>query len=110
VLYVRLCGYDFESGIPKSRKRNDRLRFFERVFESTVTPPVQSAPNALFLEDFRFKLGHTPLLARALNRTNAENCIEVREVCNLARSIHSSRAHRRSLNKAITALQKFLMK
>jgi hypothetical protein len=52
----------------------------------------------LFLEHFRRKLRSTPLLAQALNRTGVENCTSEREVWYLARLIHSSRAHRRSLN------------
>lgn len=65
----------FESGIRKSRKRNDRLRFFERASEFATTPHSQTTPIPLFLEHFGRKLRSTPLLAQALNRTNAEICI-----------------------------------
>jgi hypothetical protein len=64
----------------------------------------------LFFEQFGVKLGAIPLLAQALNRTDAENCIVVREVCYLARSIHSSRAHRRSLNNGYYSSPKISLK
>ena len=80
-----------------SRKRHDHLRFFERASEFATIAHSQPARNPLFFERFSLKLRAIPRLAQALNCTAAENCIVVREVCNLARSIHSSRAHRRSL-------------
>jgi hypothetical protein len=64
----------FESGIRMSRKRNDRLRFFERASEFATAPHSQSARISLFLEHFRRRLRSTPLLAQALKSTNAENC------------------------------------
>jgi hypothetical protein len=60
-----------------SRKRNVSLRFFERASEFATTPLLHTNQNPLFFEQFRSKLGAIPLLARALNRTNAENCIEL---------------------------------
>jgi len=57
-----------------SRKRNDRLRFFERAYELATTPHSQTTPISLFLEHFRRKLRSTPLLAQALNLADAENC------------------------------------
>ena len=60
-----------------SRKRNDRLRFFERASEFATTPHSQTTPISLFLEHFGRKLRSTPLLAQALNRTGAENCTSV---------------------------------
>ena len=65
----------FESGIRKSRKRNDRLRFFERLSEFAARPHAQTTPNPLFFEHFRLKIVLIPLLAQALNRAMAENCI-----------------------------------
>ena len=101
---------DFESGIQMSRKRNVGLRFFERVSEFATTRPRQTTRNPLFFEQFRVKLEAIPLLAQALNRTDVENCIVVREVCYLARSIHSSRAHRRSLNNGYYGSPKISLK
>jgi hypothetical protein len=66
---------DFESGIRKSRKRNDRLRFFERVSEFAIGPHTRSTQNPLFFEQFRLKIGGIPLLAQALSCAEAENCI-----------------------------------
>jgi hypothetical protein len=60
-----------------SRKRNDRLRFFERASEFATTPHSQTTAISLFLEHFRRKLRSTPLLAQALNRIGAENCTSV---------------------------------
>jgi len=74
---VPFCGNDFESGIPKSRKRNDRLRFFEHASEFATTSHSQINPIPLFLEHFRRKLRSSPLLAQALKCTNAENCTSV---------------------------------
>jgi hypothetical protein len=64
-----------------SRKRNDRLRFFERASEFATTPLLPTSRIPLFFEHFGRKLRFIPLLARALNPTEAENCIVVREVC-----------------------------
>jgi len=64
----------FESGIRKSRKRNDRLRFFERASDFAIAPHSQTTQIPLFLEHFRRKLRSTPLLAQALNLADAENC------------------------------------
>ena len=55
--------------------------FFERASEFAISPHCQTTPNPLFLEHFRRKLRSIPLLAQALNRTSAENCKVVREVC-----------------------------
>ena len=60
-----------------SRKRNVSLRFFERPSEFATTPHYQTNQNPLFFEQFRSKLGTIRLLAQALNRTVAENCIEL---------------------------------
>ena len=75
VVNMRNLNRDFESGIRKSRKRNDRLRFFERLSEFAARPHAQTTPNPLFFEHFRLKIGAIPLLAQALNRAMAENCI-----------------------------------
>ena len=58
-----------------SRKRNDRLRFFEPASEFATTSRPQTASISLFLEHFRRKLRSTPLLAQALNSAVSENCI-----------------------------------
>ena len=93
-----------------SRKRNVGLRFFERVSEFATAGPAQTSRNPLFFEQFRVKLEANPLMAQALSCAKAENCIVVREVCYLARSIHSSRAHRRSLNNGYYGSPKISLK
>ena len=93
-----------------SRKRNVGLRFFERLSEFATTRLHHTTRNPLFFEQFRVKLAAIPLLAQALSRTNTENCIVVREVCYLARSI-ILRARIAALSTmAIMVLQKFSLK
>ena len=99
---MRNLNRDFESGIRKSRKRNDRLRFFERLSEFAARPHAQTTPNPLFFEHFRLKIGAIPLLAQALNRAMAENCISgcVKSVAKLVQFI---------LRARIAALSKWLL-
>jgi len=85
----------WDSEVPQAKRSFTFFRTRIRVCDHASLP---NHPISLFLEHFRRKLRSTPLLAQALNRTGVENCTSEREVWYLARLIHSSRAHRRSLN------------
>ena len=65
-----------------SRKRNVCFGFSEPSSEFVTLANFKIPQIPLLIGTFPFKMSADQVLARALNRTDAENCIVVREVCN----------------------------